>query len=346
MLRNNLNSIGGRLRSDTLLWVGISLIYLAAPGAFAEQTLKSDATRFTYFQRLIFVEMSVNNHSGLVFLLDTGANRSAIDLKTAGTLNLPITGTGKVEGTAGTIEVKQVLVKSIFLGKARARDLNLSSYDLSGSLVPPGMHLDGILGYDFLRSFSVSVDFARRTITFSPRAAANPIHRSQGNGLPFVLDNGIPRVRATLNDSVRAEFRLDTGASLFETQDVYLNVTASVWEQLTALDAKLKPTAYLTGGGIGGEVKLPVARIRKFSAGTASISSPFVIVQPKLGYFARSDAVGFISNNLLEKFSPVTIDYLERKLYLGVKKKRNRRCRFRIATQSQVEEGSTLSQQS
>jgi hypothetical protein len=161
-----------------------------------------------------------------------------------------------------------------------------------------------------------------------------------------VLDNGIPRVRATLNDSVRAEFRLDTGASLFETQDVYLNVTASVWEQLTALDAKLKPTAYLTGGGIGGEVKLPVARIRKFSAGTASISSPFVIVQPKLGYFARSDAVGFISNNLLEKFSPVTIDYLERKLYLGVKKKRNRRCRFRIATQSQVEEGSTLSQQS
>jgi hypothetical protein len=38
------------------------------------------------------------------------------------------------------------------------------------------------------------------------------------------------------------------------------------------------------------------------------LDSPWIIVQPRQGYFARRDALGFVSNNLLEKFEAVVLD--------------------------------------
>ena len=304
--------------SATFLFRSLALLLLfqfAARDIFPQERSQAKSA-FIYYQRLVFIEMRVNNHSGLLFLLDTGASASAIDLKTAGRLKLPLTGAGNVEGTAGTIEVKQVLVKNLSFGRARAKNLTVPAYDLSRGLAPHGKQLAGILGYDFLRFFSMRIDFLNRLITFYPKGKWSPVRATSGVSIPITLNNGIPRLRAVLNGGVIADFRLDTGASLFETPDVYLNVTEDVWKRLTALDPELKPERYFRGSGIGGAVKLPVARIKSFSVNTATISSPFVIVQPKVGYFARPDAVGFISNNFLEKFSPITIDYLDSRLYL------------------------------
>jgi len=110
--------------------------------------------------------------------------------------------------------------------------------------------------------------------------------------------------------------RLDTGASLFESEDVYVNVTERVWEELRRLDPSLAPSQYFTGTGTGGEVRLPVARIGSLSVGERTLARPWVIVQPAQGYFARPDAVGFVGNNFLEKFGRVTIDYPGRRLAL------------------------------
>jgi hypothetical protein len=304
--------------SATLLFRSFAMLLLfqfAAPDIFPQE--KSQAkSAFIYYQRLIFIEMRVNNHSGLLFLLDTGASASAIDLKTAGRLKLPLTGAGKVEGTAGITDVKNVLVKSLSFGQARAKNLTVPAYDLSVVLAPQSKQVAGILGYDFLRFFSVRIDFLNRTLIFSPKRTWSSASGTAAVSVPITLDNGIPRLTAILNDDIVADFRLDTGASLFETPDVYLNVTEDVWKRLTALDPELKPERYFGGSGVGGAVKLPVARIKRFSVNTITVTSPFVIVQPKIGYFARPDAAGFISNNFLEKFSPVTIDYLESRLYL------------------------------
>jgi predicted aspartyl protease len=296
-------------------FAALLLFQFAAPDIFPKEKPNAKSA-FIYYQRLIFIEMRVNNHSGLLFLLDTGASTSAIDLKMAERLKLPLRGADKVEGTAGIIDVKKVLVKSLSFGKARAKNLTVPAYDLSGVPAPQSKQVAGILGYDFLRSFLVQVDFLNCTLRFYPKGAGNPASGTSAVPIPITLDNGIPRLRANLNGGVVADFRLDTGASLFETSDVYLNVTEEVWRRLTALDPELKPERYFGGSGVGGAVKLPVAQIKTFSVNMITVSSPFIIVQPKLGYFARPDAVGFISNNFLEKFSPVTIDYLKYRLYL------------------------------
>jgi hypothetical protein len=264
---------------------------------------------------LIFIHVSVDEHRDLLFVLDTGASASAIDLKTAQDLKLQFVADGRVEGSGGTINTKTVRIKSIRIGSFKTKSLDVPAYDLSGSLAPKGMRLDGILGYDFLRNFAVEIDFISRSITLSKKRFEGSKDQHSFDPLPLKLDNGIPRISAKVNDTVPTELRIDTGASLFETQDIYVNITQRTWNALAAAEPTLKPDKYFGGTGVGGAVRLPVASIKHFAIGPFTFPSVFVIVQPEQGYFGRPDAVGFVSNNLLEKLSPVVLDYLDRKLY-------------------------------
>lgn len=270
------------------------------------------ALEFVYHQRVVFVRARVNDESGLLFLLDTGASASALHAATAERLELPMGEPTRVEGSAGVIEVDTVLVDELALGEHLVRGITATVQDLGGSLAPVGERIDGILGHDFLGAFALELDFAAKRL----RLFDDPLGELPG-ALPFELDNGIPRVAARLDGRVSTHLRLDTGASLFESEDVYVNVTERVWEELRRLDPALAPSQYFTGTGTGGEVRLPVARIGSLSVGERTLARPWVIVQPAQGYFARPDAVGFVGNNFLEKFGRVTIDYPGRRLALG-----------------------------
>jgi hypothetical protein len=290
--------------------------------ASAALTQKSDATdtsvAFHFHERCIFIKMDAGARPDLLFLFDTGASVSALDLKTANGLKLALMKGGKVEGSAGVIEAMKSQLPSLSVGAARVENLSVTVQDLSASLVPKGMRLDGILGYDFLSRYSVTINFENRTMRFSNQPqepfalAARPTV-----SVPFTLEERIPRLRGILNGLIETDFRLDTGASLFETSDVYVNVTEVTLQKLTAAEPGLVPECYFKGTGTGGEVKLPVVRLKRLSLGEIIVAQPYAIVQPKAGYFARPDAVGFVSNNFLEKYDPVTLDYLGRKLYLS-----------------------------
>jgi hypothetical protein len=271
--------------------------------------------RFIYHDRCIYVVVRVNGHHDLLFMLDTGANVSAIDRTAARKLNLPVTGNGTVEGTVGTIPVRKGHLRRIAIGSLGARNLDVTVQDLSGTLAPPGMRVDGILGYDFLQHFALMIDYADSMLTIT-KGGGGLASAPSTIAIPFEIDNGIPRLRALLDDSVAVDLRLDTGASLFATSDTYINITERSWRRLRELDPTLAPVQYFKGSGPAGEVDLPVARIRSAGLGGVTIQQPYVIVQPSVGYFARTDAAGFIGNNLLEKYSPVLIDYRHRILAL------------------------------
>lgn len=303
------------LRKARWLLVIVTGINVLEPVTFAQKSQPA-AGNFTYLQRLIFIKMKVNHQEFLLFLLDTGASRSAIDHQVAERLKLPHAGKDRVEGTAGIIDVTKAKIKTLSFERVEVPNLVVTVQKLEGLLAPPDEKVAGILGFDFLKHFSVEIDFKNRSINFS-RRSAKTMSNINWVLLPVTLDNGIPRVAGILNGEIKADLRLDTGASIFETKDVYVNVTEDVWKKMTATDPALKPEKYFTGSGIGGDVKLAVALIDKLSIGELTISKPFLIVQPKAGYFARPNAVGFISNNLLEKHSPVVIDYLKKKIYLS-----------------------------
>ena len=136
------------------------------------------------------------------------------------------------------------------------------------------------MGYDFLRYFSNEVDCTKQTLTFSKNSE---LASKTQVSIPFTLDNNIPRIKGILDGRIETDFRLDTGASLFETTDIYLNTTGSLWNDLTKLNPKLKSEKYFTGSGVGGTVKLPVARIKDVSFGEIKSENVFIIVQPAGG---------------------------------------------------------------
>ncbi len=288
-----------------LLALGLSALQATAAPAPAE-------VAFTYHERLVFVRARMGDSERL-FLLDTGASASAVDAESARELALVRGEPGEVEGTAGVIRVESATLPALALGAHAVRDLRVTVQDLSGSLRPPGMRLDGILGSDFLAGCALELDFAQRTL----RLGTNPRAPSpQATVLALELENRIPRFAARLDD-LSVWLRLDTGASLFETRDVYVNVPTPEWDALRAADPGLAPESHLSGTGAGGTVELAVARLQALVLGPTTIARPYVIVQPPRGYFARADAVGFVGNNLLERFGRVTIDYAGRRLVLG-----------------------------
>lgn len=285
----------------------------ASGDAPAPATTPASVVPFVYHARLIFVRMQVGEHDDRLFLLDTGASASAIDARTAEELAIPIVGSSQVEGTAGTIDVRTARLASLSVGGARVEGLDVPCYDLGGLLAPEGERVDGILGHDFLGDVALHIDFAARTLVFERGGSSRPL--DDAVVVPFEQDNGIPRIAAVLDD-LDVELRLDTGASLFETEDVYVNIPQRVWAELCRNDPTLAPDHHLTGSGVGGTVSLAVARLDRLLVDDLAIERPYAIVQPEAGYFARPDAVGFVGNNLLEKYAPVLIDYTRNELHL------------------------------
>jgi hypothetical protein len=271
---------------------------------------KETAIPFEYYQRVMFLKVQINNSDSLLFLFDTGANVSALDEKTSDKLKLFVLRTDSVAGSAGTILVQVVKINSIRAGNARVADLEFTKQDLSYSLAPAGKHIDGILGTDFMKHFIITIDFKSHLIFFSKKIKSNT------KPIPFLMDNNIPKIKATVNDSFQTFLRYDSGSSLFATDSTYINVTTNDWITIQQSDTSLKPCSYFSGTGTGGEIKLPVVHVKSFSFNGQQMQNPFIIVQPEQGYFARPDAVGFFGNNLLDKYQKVIIDFLGDKMYL------------------------------
>lgn len=254
---------------------------------------------FTRAHGLVFVELALVGEP-LVALLDTGANASAIDPRRSA--GLPALEAGEVEGTTGTLAVEMVALHGLELGGAALPELRATRRDLSGLLAPEGRSVEMILGSDAFVGRALTLDFAREQLELADG-------RPGTDGVAMVLDLGIPTLPAVLG-GVATTLRIDSGASLFDSADVYVNVPMRLWEELRSRDPDLEPHTRFRGTGAdGAAVELPVARIEGAVVGPRELASVFVIVQPAQGYFARSDAKGFVGNNFLEKLGRVTLDY-------------------------------------
>lgn len=272
---------------------------------------------FHYIERTIVLPGHVQGRDALL-LLDTGASRSAIDSAFAEAAGIQSFASGMVEGTAGRVTVRQARLSTLRVQEVGVNDLEVTLRPLGGLLAPPGRSVVGIIGMDFLHDVTVWIDYRQHRVRLS-RSAGIP--DSTWQRVSFTRDNGIPTLGASLNGTVATALRLDTGASLFESPDVWVNITTNAWKALQASMPRLVTTGSLSAVGVGGEILLSTARIDSMSIAHVRITRPWLIIQPEVGYFARTDAAGFVGNNFLEKYDEVIIDFAGNALYL---KSRNR----------------------
>ncbi|MGZ8998347.1 MAG: pepsin/retropepsin-like aspartic protease family protein [Allosphingosinicella sp.] len=296
----------------TTLTLAVPATALAA-GAATIVAHRADA-EFAFRNSVAFVRGHIGSSGPLWFLIDTGASRSALDRTVARNLALEPMSPTQVEGTGGTIEVESVRLPELRLaGNIVVRALEPTAYDLGGSLAPEGATIAGILGYDVLKDLMLIIEPGSGRVRMETDPLA--LDLSGARILRFELDNGIPAVEAFIN-SVPVRLRIDTGASIGPGPTTFVNVTTSFFDQLRAAEPSLQPYTYFSATGTGGDVRIPVVRGQSLVLGGLNIPAPSLIVQSPVGYFARSDAVGFLGIYSLQSLSRIVVDYPRQRLIL------------------------------
>lgn len=289
-----------------LMIAALAALDPACDAAF-EHLRTHGAVEARYVAHVAYVRADPGDGQSRWFLIDTGANRSALDAGVARRLGLPDEGRTVVEGSAGVIEVSSTTVPHLTVG-ALSSPLSPTVSDLSGIAGPDSEPVAGILGSDLFGDRVLTFDFERGQLALADETAASRLAAACGRSVAMVDDGGIPRVRGEIDGRV-VELRYDSGAGLFDSPLLWINLSQPQHLTLLAGADPGEPIQVLGGSGAGGQLRLPVYRAGRFELGGITWSDPRLIVQPPQGYFARPEAVGFIGNAAFWPFGLVVIDY-------------------------------------
>lgn len=251
-------------------------------------------------QGSLFIEARVGGSEPVRLILDTGASRSTLSTNFATRLGLPIRAGDAIEGSAGVVDSGQASAVLEVPGIG-AQSIDFATYAFA-SYDPACV---GILGYEFLSRAPFRIRYRERVLEWHSIRPPNV--------QPLELDGRIPRITARINGG-SIDLRVDTGAAFPPGDDAYLNLTEA---QADALGLTGQPVAVFSATGTGGSVlQLPVHSLASLEVGGVQMHRAFAIVQPRVGYFARDDAVGFLGNSVLDKLDPY-FDYTRAAFAVG-----------------------------
>lgn len=118
----------------------------------------------------VVAPVKINGAGPFRFLVDTGANRTAISTGLAARLNLPaLPGSTLVQGVTGAELASQVAIAAVTADRLIWRDV---AAPVIGAAVLD--NADGILGADSFRGMRISVNFRRDRIALAPARSLSP----------------------------------------------------------------------------------------------------------------------------------------------------------------------------
>jgi predicted aspartyl protease len=112
----------------------------------------------------VIVSVNFNNRITANLLLDTGASRTMISSRIAKILRLQSLGSGTGYGIGGVVTVSTARVESVKLGKMEMQNLLVMIHDFSRD-----PSYEGLLGFDFLSHFHMSLDLQKAVLVLTPR---------------------------------------------------------------------------------------------------------------------------------------------------------------------------------
>ena len=115
---------------------------------------------------LVVVPVFVNEKGPYDFALDTGASSTVISLELAAEFGLATEKIAQLIGGGGRVNASRVQLSSLAVGASRQENLTAAASDFLAQLnAALGSKLQGIVGYNFLRHYRVTLDYPRAALS-------------------------------------------------------------------------------------------------------------------------------------------------------------------------------------
>jgi predicted aspartyl protease len=125
-----------------------------------------------YFSKTdhLIIDGAINKEEA-VFIIDTGANYTCIDLQRAQQLGLPLILSDEPAGGLGTtnMEKSETVIDRLYIGDVLLEKIPIAAIDLSNVIQVikqlDGKQIDGVIGNDILKRFEAIIDYGKCSIT-------------------------------------------------------------------------------------------------------------------------------------------------------------------------------------
>ncbi|WP_432712610.1 aspartyl protease family protein [Pedobacter sp.] len=270
---------------------------------------------FLLIKNLIIVPLYINGKGPYHFILDTGVNPLIItDASIMDSLNLTGLRSTTLAGLGAGNDIEAYLSDLIQVRMGHATIPNMPTailkkdiFNLSNYV---GMHIYGLIGYNFFHSFTVRIRYPARKLIFSlPEVEV----KKKGEKIPMEMINNKPYVQLRISqkglEGQRLKMILDLGASHAVSLEALKGKPFPLPEKTIAANLGVG-FAGLISGRIG---RLDQVNLGNFTFKNVLASYPdFLQAGAKTGVALRN---GNLGSNLLKHFD-LTIDYTNMAIYL------------------------------
>src|ERR1043166_5900432 len=129
-------------------------------------------------QPLILVPVEVNEQGPFDFILDTGGGTSLLSLELAEKLKVKVLGSKQGHSAGGAVSVSLAKVDSLSIGNARLPDVDVGVVDLKQIGATVAARIAGDLGYNFLKTFRISIDYEKHELRLDDPRRLDVFNRS------------------------------------------------------------------------------------------------------------------------------------------------------------------------
>jgi hypothetical protein len=170
---------------------------------------------FTMEANHIFLQVQVNGHAPIGFLLDTGDDKETLNTTRLAEFGLTSYGASTLTGGGGPAGSAYVRDATFTMAGVELRHQHATVLDLTGLERAYGIKVGGLLGYDFISRFVLDIDYEAKVMKLTRPSAWH--YSGSGTAVPITFDDGIPFAEAYLSvptkPQIPAHMIVDFGAA-------------------------------------------------------------------------------------------------------------------------------------
>jgi hypothetical protein len=280
--------------------VRIELLLLAL--AFVGGVLISPVDAQSHSVDGTFLVAATLDGTPAILVLDTGAEHSLLDQEFAHRLGLRSVGVANLQKLYSAEATEIVSVKEFDVESVHSSDLMLMTANLTASSRAIGEHIDGVLGNDFLRRFTVTLDYSAGSVTFDETPVAH-------HGVPMKLRRLGDRYFVLVNlDDVPLSLLVDTGTN-------FSALSPNGWTRLDKGKRPFLPIEGVRSSETSATSKLIC--VHRMTIGKTSYHDLPMRVLPSMsaGFLADPNVDGVLGSDFFRRFV-VVLDLANDSLYL------------------------------